>query len=221
MTKRLLQPIFFRFLVWFFALSVLSGSLKAQMNCGLKLGVNFSNPDLSSSPNQSFSEDLPTDYSAGYQAGLWIQFPLSSRLYLNNEFTFSQHGHLISDSISQKTTIKSVSYTVLMRYEVANRFLLELGPQIGKNIFAEREIGGDDVAAYRFYNKGLDAGLNLGVLYEFDFPLSIGIRYHHGINDISDDRIPFRNEIGQTAGFIEFEEVRRNFQLNVYYRLAD
>ena len=85
------------------------------MNCGLKLGINFSNPDLSSSPNQSFSEDLPTDYSAGYQAGLWIQFPLSSRFYLNNEFTFSQHGHLISDSISQKTTIKSVSYTVLMR----------------------------------------------------------------------------------------------------------
>lgn len=191
------------------------------MNCGLKLGVNFSNPNLSISPNQSFPEDLPTDYRASYQAGLWIQFPLSSRLYLNNEFTFSQHQHRISDSISQKTTIQSVSYTALMRYEVANRFLLEIGPQIGKNIAVEQEIGGVEVAAYRFYNKGLDVGLNFGVLYEFDFPLSVGIRYHHGINDISDDRIAFRNEIGQIAGFIEFEEVRRNFQLNVYYRLAD
>ena len=221
MTKRPLQPIFFRFLVWFFALLVSGGSLKAQINGGLKLGVNFSNPDLSLSPNQILPEDVPTDYRAGYQAGLWLQFPLSSRLYLNNEFTFSQHEHRISDSISQKTTIKSVSYTVLMRYEVANRFLLELGPQIGKNIVVDQEFGGVNMDAYRFYKKGLDTGLNLGVLYEFDFPLSIGIRYHHGINDISDDRIPFRNEIGETAGFIEFEEVRRNFQLNVYYRLAD
>ena len=107
-----------------------------------------------------------------------------------------------------------------MRYEVTGQIMLELGPEISKVISAERKLDGDAYNIYESYKRGLDFGLNVGVLYKFDLPLSVGIRYYQGFNDINEDKIPLRNEIGELTSFIDFKEIRRNFQINIYYRLG-
>ena len=213
------QPFILKMLILGSLIVVLPGALKAQVTYGLRLGANLSNPNVSLSENPVLQHPS-TAYKIGYQAGPWVRIPVSSRIHIINEFSFSHQQHEESDSTGQKIVIRNLSYSPLMRYEVTGQIMLELGPEISKVISAERKLDGDAYNIYESYKKGLDFGINVGVLYKFDLPLSVGIRYYQGFNDINEDKIPLRNEIGELTSFIDFKEIRRNFQINIYYRLG-
>lgn len=195
-------------------LLLFSVHLNAQTNFGLKAGINSS--------NHSYQIDgdyvNETNYLIGYQVGIWMSTSLSEKIDLISEISYAKEGFKfdLGDSSSWNTRMSFVSINTTVNYLLSKHFMMGVGPELARNVNSKWIINDEkiDVDKYRKYAYGL----NFNFSYKFDMPLIIGFRYYQGFNDIGKSKIIFTDANGNISNEIKIEEIKRNFQINVYYQ---
>lgn len=183
---------------------------KTGANFGFKGGLNLSN---------LYTEDVDDENGLiGFNAGLFLELPISSSLSLQPELLYSVKGaELTYDNAfasgTGKFRLNYIEAPVLLRANLTNNFNIHFGPYFAYLVDAkisnetdgggfnfEEEIDNDDL------NK-FDYGLAVGLGIEFD-SFGIGARYNYGLQTVGKER----TFLGQTYTFPE----GKNSSLSVY-----
>lgn len=160
---------------------------------GLKGGLNLSNWT-----GDTEGADLKS--RVGFNAGAFTLIKLSEKVSLQPEVLYSAQGAKIDDFT---VNVDGVNYTgdvnfnlsyinvpVMFKYYVAEKFNLEVGPQIGFLTSAESvtKLNGysqTDTQDVKDSFEKVDFGVNFGAAYDFDTHFSAGVRYNAGLSNIA------------------------------------
>ena len=160
---------------------IVFNSTKAQIQFGLKAGVNIATLTLSSDVSGS-GESLSskTDFNAGILASV----PLFNSFTLQPEINYSGQGAKGSDG----TTTTTVNYNyinvpVLFKFNHSSGLFAETGPQIGFLISANAKAGGQSVDI-KDQISSTDFSWCFSLGYKLsDIPLGIDLRYNLGLSN--------------------------------------
>ena len=150
--------------------------LNAQTSFGAKAGLNVAN----------LSGDV-TDNKAliGFNIGAFAEITLADSFYLQPELLYSTQGAQYDGSDSDFSADLNLNYIIIpimFKYDVATRFYLEAGPQIGFLVSAE--VMDQDI---KEEFESTDFGVNFGLSYGFTEKLFAQARYNIGMSDIVKD----------------------------------
>jgi opacity protein-like surface antigen len=164
---------------------------KAQF--GIKGGLNSSN----------FSGDTGgIDFKSrvGFNLGAFAAIKLSEKITLQPEILYSTQGAkavnvtaLYDDILYTgyvKFNLSYINVPVMVKYYVADKFNLEVGPQIGFLTSAKTSTKLDGFSQtvdedIKDSFESVDFGLNFGAGYDFTKNVSAGIRYNLGLANIA------------------------------------
>lgn len=130
----------------------------------------------------------------GFNGGLFVEFKVSDRFYIQPEFLYSTQGskdNLVIDGNNLDITFKTkyINIPVMAKYYVANDFQLEVGPYVGFLVDADAKVtyqGGSDSADAKEILKSNDFGINFGINYDFSDAVFFNARYAAGLVQIGD-----------------------------------
>jgi len=150
-------------------------SVNAQTSFGAKAGLNVANLIGDVTDNESL---------IGFNAGLFVEIPLADSFYIQPELMYSTQGAKFDFPIIGSTDLKLnyINLPIMFKYDVANRFYLEAGPQVGFLVSAEL----DDLDVKDSY-ESTDFGANFGLSYGFTEKLFAQARYNIGLSNIEKD----------------------------------
>ena len=160
-------------------------SINAQgVELGVKAGLNV--PTLVGDNTDNLSS------FATYHAGVFANIEVSENFSVQPECMFSCQGaeYEESEGYDGEFVLGYLNVPVMAKYEVAEGFNVEVGPQIGLLLMAEDryenefESGEDDV---KDSFKDIDFGVNFGASYELANGLGFGARYNLGLSNIVDE----------------------------------
>ena len=155
---------------------------------GVKGGLNVAN----------LSGDIEDNSSkVGFHVGGFVEIKVSDKFSVQPELLFSTQGAKFEESGSgfsyeSKYNLSYLNIPVMAKYYAADKFSLELGPQIGfltsaKDDYTATESGvtvsGNEDIKDIF--ESVDFGLNFGAGYDFTENLSVGLRYNLGLSNIA------------------------------------
>ncbi|NEW80735.1 MAG: PorT family protein, partial [Gelidibacter sp.] len=157
-------------------------SLNAQSSFGAKAGVNVSNLSGDVSNNEAL---------IGFHAGVFAEIALADSFYLQPELLYSTQGAKYEGPSSIFTSDLKLNYInlpIMFKYDVANRFYLEAGPQIGFLVSAEENwegtyggITGSGEEDVKDSFETTDFGVNFGLSYGFTEKIFAQARYNIGM----------------------------------------
>lgn len=168
---------------------------------GIKGGLNSSN----------FSGDTDgADFKSrvGFNLGAFAAIKLSEKITLQPEILYSTQGAKAENITAPvddmlftgdvKFNLSYINVPVMMKYYVADKFNLEIGPQIGFLTSAKTSTKLDGFSQtveqdVKDYFESVDFGLNFGAGYDFTKNVSAGIRYNLGLSNI------FKTEAGDDS----------------------
>ena len=147
-------------------------SVNAQTSFGVKGGVNSATLNGDIEGNKSL---------IGFNAGLFAEIALADSFYIQPELIYSTQGTDDYQQLLSKTKLNLdyINLPIMFKYDVANRFYLEAGPQVGFLVSAKR----DDVDVKDLFEK-TDFGANFGLSYGFTENVFAQARYNIGLSDI-------------------------------------
>lgn len=108
---------------------LMAGLANAQVNAGIKAGINFSNII------KTGDDDFSTDFKTGFHAGLFVDINLVDRLSFMPEIMFSQKGYkadgtsLLGGAYDYTLTSNFVELPLLLKVNAAPGFSIHIGPQ--------------------------------------------------------------------------------------------
>lgn len=159
-------------------------------SAGIKGGLNFTN---------LYTEDVDdNNILTSFNAGLYVNLPVSSAVSIQPEFNFSRKGsELVYDNaFATGTTILKLNYLempVLLKLNVTPNLNVHLGPYAaylidgqatnetnGGTFNFEENINNDDLNKWD-YGLAAGVGLDLG-------GTSLGLRYNYGLQTIGKER---------------------------------
>lgn len=188
----------FLFLVFFIIIS--SHVFGQSFNIGVKAGINSSHLTGTFSPKIGIQ--YPKQGKLGAVFGAFGQYSLSEKFSLQTELLYSIEGEVYEYYSTQSGTTARESYDftfyyvripIFLKYYPVRKFNIFAGPYVDYMIHAnlrlevETELTKDVLDTD--INKAFSTwhyGISGGVGYEFDFGLSLDLRYTLGINDIVD-----------------------------------
>jgi len=186
-------------MIWCFCAFV----AEAQFSFGVKAGVNQNSVRGDRDP-------FRIESSTGFHIGAYGSFPLFKKLSLNPELQYIR-----KQSVAFGRNQNYLEVPILFNYQISNRFVLELGPAIGQEIYTRRTTSGRRAITVRLYDTSLDFGMIGGVKYKASNRISIAARYNYSF--LPFDEIMFNNG---PAYFIEtYRFYSQNVQLSVMYRI--
>lgn len=160
---------------------------------GIKGGLNISN----------FSGDtggIDFKSSVGFNVGAFAAIKLSEKITLQPELLYSLQGAKAVNVEAQnggllytgdiKFNLSYINIPLMVKYYVADKFNLEVGPQIGFLTSAKTSTKLDGFSQtvnqdIKDSFESLDFGLNFGVGYDFTKNIFAGIRYNLGLANIA------------------------------------
>ncbi|MBC8045763.1 MAG: PorT family protein [Fimbriimonadaceae bacterium] len=177
---------------------MLSSVLKAQMNFGIKGGLNFTT--LNSKDDVSDYNFLPS-----YYAGVLAHMHISEDFAFQPELLFSAQGAKY-DILGEKATINLgyINLPLLFQFMFLEGLRLESGPQAGLLIMADSKFLGTTTDIKDDLNA-LDLSWVFGVGYVTDSGLGIDLRYNTGLTNISEVEPPtIKNSVIALGLFFQF-----------------
>lgn len=161
-------------------------ALFASMNAqqfGIKAGMNIS----------SLNGDVENVKSkVGFSAGVFAQFPISSQFTFQPEVLYSGQGAKgKEDGFEATWSIDYIAVPLMFKYNLAEKFSLEAGPQIGFLMSSKLKGDGESVDI-KDEMKSTDFAINLGANYDIMPNLFIGARYSAGLTNIIKDSDDFK-----------------------------
>lgn len=180
-----------------FVIILTSISMNAQddkkSNVGIKGGYNLS--------AVSFDGNSETDPLHGFHIGFYAESFIGEHASLQLELLYSQQGYKIIDNSggTYKQELDYINLPLVIKLYPSKNFFLEAGPQIGLSI-AHKETFKSGFSLYNtsqeFKPNNFDWGLNFGAGFKTNSGVSLGARYHLGLNDIYDEDKP-KNRVWQ------------------------
>jgi hypothetical protein len=158
-----------------FPLLMVTGIVNAQLQFGLKGGVNISNFTGGDFPNYEKSP-----YVAFHAGGLLrIKF---DHLVLQPEVLFSSQGAKLDNGTTEANyTISYVNVPIMLQWQFKGSFYVEAGPQAGFKV-------SEDIpdATIDEFAKSTDLSIGVGLGFLKNKGLGIGGRYTVGISKVGD-----------------------------------
>ena len=191
-----------------------AGAMFAQgLKFGVTAGLNVSNEVTKLGPIS-----LEPDWKAGFQAGVFLDYALTSNLSLVPELLFAQRGGILKPEggVSLTETLNYIQLPINLAYKFdlgnEQKFFPFAGIYLGYGISGtSKEKGGifsvsHDVKFGSGENddmKAFDYGLNLGVGYQYSH-IIFRLQYNLGIANLSnvDDRIYKNKNFAATVGYM-------------------
>ncbi len=173
-----------------------------EVKFGAKAGLNMANVNTSGDGSEG------DDYKSiiGFHVGGFAEIKISDKFAFQPELLFSTQGAKSEYSESAggytssgetKTKLSYLNIPLMAKYFVAEKFSLELGPQIGFLMSADQDsdstvtgpgINDSESTSTDIKDdmKSIDFGLNFGAGYDFTENLSAGLRYNLGLSNTAD-----------------------------------
>ena len=177
---------------------------------GIKVGLNFSNLNITSTIDGVQHGVQPTDNSSqtGISAGFIVHIPLSDEWFINPEVLYSQkgasfnyaftHDYEINQRDEYKTnnqvTLSYVELNPTISYKATDKLALNFGPSvsflIGEDI-TPQDLERDNANTAHILTDGLvetaslDVGLNLGISYFFTEHFFVDSRVYTGFIEVA------------------------------------
>lgn len=199
MKKVLLMGLLFVSTQTLFAQSL--GGIWQRLSFGLKAGVNYSNFTGAS---------FDTEGLSGFHSGLIVNFKLTDKWSVQEEFLYSTQGAKVKDNLfgpNNDLRLSYMSVPILAKYHSNIGFYAEIGAQANMLIEDAKNTGFNDFA------DKIDVGAVAGLGYQFKAGpikgLGIGARYYHGFMDVGKFYSPavksdFKNSVAQLSVFYIF-----------------
>ncbi|MCV2484193.1 PorT family protein [Flavobacterium sp. SH_e] len=164
-----------------------------ELKYGVKGGLNLSN-------FTGDTDGVNLKSKAGFDFGGFVEIKLSDKFSIQPELLYSTQGSKAKDQVQQVDDILynadvcfNLSYLnmpVMFKYYVADKFNVEVGPQIGFLTSAKTKTTLDGYSGSHEMDvkdifESIDFGLNLGTGYDFTDHLSVGLRYNLGLANIA------------------------------------
>ena len=171
-----------------------------RLSFGLKAGGNYSN----------FTDaGFDTEGLAGFHGGAIINFRLTNKWSIQEEFLYSTQGAKIKDNLFGETDLKLsyMSVPILLKYHSNIGLYAEIGAQANMLIEDAKNTAFEDFA------DKVDAGAVAGLGYQFRAGpvkgLGVGARYYHGFMEVgkfksSSIKGDFKNSVAQLSVFYIF-----------------
>jgi opacity protein-like surface antigen len=167
------------------------GFMNAQeTKFGVKGGVNFA----------TITGDVEdVSMKVGFNVGGFVEIKVSDKFSVQPELLFSTQGAKQEESgagfqSKYKLNLGYLNIPLMAKYYVADKFSLEVGPQIGFLVNAKSKfeltsdgttVSGDEDVKDDF--ESVDFGFNFGTGYDFTENLSANVRYNLGLTNIVKD----------------------------------
>ncbi|MEX1238753.1 MAG: porin family protein [Cyclobacteriaceae bacterium] len=154
----------------------------AQPGFGIKGGLNLTTLNV---------EDPEMSYNSrtGYHAGLFLRGKFGKIGIQPELLLFTQNGDLESSIFgTAQERFTYLSIPVMLKFYPIGGLNLQVGPQFGFLLDGERKYdtflgsGSQDITEYY---KESDVSVSVGGGYDFDFGLSLDVRYNIGVKDIN------------------------------------
>lgn len=177
-----------------------SQSLLQRFSLGLKAGANYSDFNDAS---------FDTEGLVGFHGGLIVNFGLTDKWSLQQEFLYSTQGAKAKGGLFGERDIKLayLSIPLLVKYHSNIGLYGEFGGQANVLIEDAKDTGPEDFA------DKIDGGVIVGLGYQFrNGPvkgLGIGARYYFGLTEVGKFNSgvvnsDFKNQVAQLSAFYTF-----------------
>ncbi len=171
---------------------------------GFQAGINISNMDFNiGDPGPVIKTN--TSWQTGITFGFQLKIPLTKKILIQPEYTFSQRNG--SDQTVETTyTINYFSLPILLNYQLSRRFNILAGPQFEITTSANSTTNGENLSITHDVEErgiGIIGGLEFTVIKSF----FLSARYFQGLNHVG---------IGQRSNVKEF--VYQSFMLTAGIR---
>lgn len=177
-------------------ISVNAQSDSKAFQLGVKGGVNLSTIG---------GDDLDdADSRTSFNAGLFMEIPISERFSFQPELLYSGQGFDIKERNQDNIfdTADNIEYQLdyiqvplMLKVYLIEGLSVEAGPQVGFKINEKIDFKTDggviDIDKDDSYVKNFDAGLAVGAAYKFNNGFFVNARYTHGLTTIFKDKTIF------------------------------
>ena len=193
----------------FFTIATNAQSL-IPIKYGIKVGLNFSNLNITSTIDGVQHGVQPTDNSSqtGISAGFIVHIPLSDEWFINPEVLYSQKGASFNYAfthdyeinqrdeykMNNQVTLSYVELNPTISYKATDKLALNFGPSvsflIGEDI-TPQDLERDNANTAHILTDGLvetaslDVGLNLGISYFFTEHFFVDSRVYTGFIEVA------------------------------------
>ncbi|UXP32332.1 PorT family protein [Reichenbachiella agarivorans] len=166
-------------------LTLVSVDASAQIELGVKAGLNFNSASIDAASNGGSVKDV-ADTRTGYHFGAYAVIALGP-LALQPEAYYSVQGADI-DVNGAKGAINSnyLQVPVLLRFNFLKMFNVHVGPQFGFVIKNELDANGS-VEDLKNDTKSGDFSIAAGAGVDLPFNLNVNVRYVKGFTEMMDD----------------------------------
>ncbi|MBP2833532.1 PorT family protein [Aquimarina sp. U1-2] len=147
---------------------------------GFKIGLNYAN----------LAGDIDdTEARIRMHLGAVIEFPVSSRFYVQTEILYSAQGYTVDENgIDNKVSLNYLALPIIAKYYFTPRFSLETGPRFA-TLASSSQSEGEETDAFFDTFENFDFGWNFGVGYKAESGLFFQLHYVLGINEVIDTNV--------------------------------
>ena len=174
------------------AAAIVCMSAMAQVQFGAKVGVDATN---------FWGKDVPHGMQLNYQAGLVMEYKFSDKFAIAPEAVFAAQGGkynakafelgdmLIDTDVTFHTNY--INVPVMFKWYATPAFSIDLGPQVGFNVYSKYSIKDHDAYDIKDGTKSVDFGVGLGGTYNLTEKAFVQARYTMGLTDV------FKSELNE------------------------
>ncbi len=193
------------------AAAIVCLSASAQVQFGFKVGIdatNFWGKTYYPAPSElAYPWIVNHNMRLNYQAGLVLEYKFSPRFAISPEVVFAaQGGKLTLDNPTLSLSQREIKYTtnyfnvpVMLKYYVSPAFSIDLGPQVGFNVYSMSKLGD-----HKDYTKDVDFGVGLGATYNLTEHAFVQTRYTMGMTKVFESDSKAKNSNIQLAFGMKF-----------------
>ena len=170
------------------AAAIVCMSASAQVQFGGKVGFDLTN---------FWGSDVEHGMKPSYQVGLMMEYKMSPKFAIAPEVVFASQGgkykaidlNFFNLDIEKTVTFNTnyINIPVMLKYYVTPSFSVDLGPQLGVNVYSKYSIEGvDEAIDVKDNTKTVDFGVGLGGTYNLTNNAFVQARYTMGMTKVFD-----------------------------------
>ena len=162
------------------AAAIVCMSACAQVQFGAKVGVDATH---------FWGKDTEHGMKIGYQFGALMEYKFNPHFAIAPEVVFASQGgkFKIYEAENKKAdntfTTNYINVPVMFKWYATPNFSLDLGPQVGFNVYSKYKVGDLDAEDIKDMTKSVDFGVGLGGTYNLTDNAFIQARYTMGLTD--------------------------------------
>ena len=164
------------------AAAIVCMGASAQVQFGGKVGFDMTN---------FWGPDVDHGMKPGYQVGLMMEYKFNPHFAIAPEVVFAAQGgkskafalDLFDITTTEiKYNANYINVPLMFKYYVAPSFSIDLGPQVGFNVYSKIAAKGYDKSVYfKDGTKAIDFGVGLGATYNLTENAFVQARYTMGL----------------------------------------